>query len=250
MPTQKTEAVVLKSIKLGETSKIVTTYTLRFGIEQVVAKGSRGTKSRYWGCLEPLNYVNMQFYLKPNRDLQFLSDVDIIQPFSCIRKDLTKTAYALAICEMLLKTQLPGEPNAALFNLSVQALNAIDTTPNSPFTIFLGFQLKFLDLAGFNPEISSCLTCHRKVTNELVVFDPANGGFICTGCATHRTGVVLSARGLRFLNWLRKSALTEMTQYNLPPDILTEAEKVLAAYIHFHLEDLGHLKALDFLAHL
>jgi len=250
MSIQKTEAVVLKSIKLGETSKIITAYTRQFGMEQVVAKGSRGAKSRYWGCLEPLNWVNLQFYLKPNRELQFLSEVDIIQSFPAIRKDLNKTAYALAICEMLIKTQLPGEPNPELFNLLVHAVSAIETTPNSPFTVFLGFQLKFLDLAGLSPEIADCLTCHRKVVNEDVLFDPANGGLVCSDCASHQTGLRLSARSLRFLNWLRRSPFTELIGYKLPPEILTETEKVLMAYIQFHLDNLRQLKALDFLAHL
>lgn len=247
MPIQKTEAVVLKSIKLGETSKIVTTYTRQFGIEKLVAKGSRGAKSRYCGSLEPLNFVNMLFYLKPNRDLQFLSEVDIIQAFSSIRKDLKKTAYALAICEILVKTQLPGEPNQKLFENTTQALNAIDATSYSPFTVFLAFQFKFLDLAGFSPNITSCRICHRQVLDETVVFDPANGGFFCSDCSGDGIGISLSGKVLRFFNWLRKSSLTEVARYDIPNEILLDAEKVLTAYTNFHLEDLGRLKSLDFL---
>ncbi|MCU0646328.1 MAG: recombination protein O N-terminal domain-containing protein [bacterium] len=49
MPLQKTEAVVLKTQRSGETSKIVTLYSPKFGKIKAVAKGSRGLKSRFFG---------------------------------------------------------------------------------------------------------------------------------------------------------------------------------------------------------
>jgi DNA repair protein RecO (recombination protein O) len=247
MAIKKTEAIVLKSIKLGETSKIVTVYSRNSGIIKIIAKGSRSYKSRHWGCLEPLNYILLHYYEKPNRDLHFLSQVDIIQSFGEIRKDLNKTAFALAICEILIKTQYPAEASFVLFKEVTDTFLAINGTKFSPTNNFLGFQLRFIDLAGFNPDLQQCLNCHRIVENEDVYFNSAAGGILCGNCVLHETSVFISARGLRYLNWLRKSSQAEISRYQIPDAILQESEKALLAFMNFHIEGLGKLNALDFM---
>lgn len=247
MAIKKTEAVVLKSIKSGETSKIITVYSQTSGIIKFIAKGSRSIKSRHWGCLEPLNHILLHYYEKPNRDLHFLSQVDIIQSFNEIRKDLNKTAFAMAICEILIKTQYPAESSAILFKTVIETFSAINETKFSPINNFLGFQLRFIDLAGFHPDLNQCLKCHRTVENEAVYFDSAAGGILCSNCILHETSLLISARGLRYLNWLRKSTQAEIGRYQIPEEILQETEKALLAYMNFHIEGLEKLNALDFM---
>lgn len=250
MAIHKTEAFVLKSTKLGETSKIITFYTRQFGLEKMVAKGARGGKSRFFGTLEPLNHLFIIFYLKANRDLQFLSQAEIINPFTKIRKDLRQTTYALAICEMLFKTQLPAEPNFLLFNLVSDAFSAINQTKYSPLNIFLGFQLKFLDIAGVNPDFNNCLGCRREVVDEPVIFKVDSGGIICRQCANHAEGLAISAKGLRYLKWLRAHSMAEISQYSIPTELLNLARKSLADYIDCHIDGLKKLKALEFLSQI
>lgn len=246
MAIKKTEAIVLKSYKSGETSKIVIVYSQTSGIIKFIAKGSRSYKSRHWGSLEPLNLILLHYYEKPNRDLHFLSQVDIIQSFGEIRKDLNKTAFALAICEILIKTQYPAEVSSLLFKEIVETLAAINDTKFSPMNNFLGFQLRFIDLAGFHPDLQRCISCHRLVENEAVYFDSAAGGILCGNCVSHETRLLISARGLRYLNWLRKSSPGEISRYQIPEDILMEGEKALLAYMTYHIEGLEKLNALDF----
>ncbi len=81
MSLQKTQAVVLKTQRLGETSKILTLYSQKFGKIKVVAKGARGLKSRFYGTLEPLNHISIVYYFKETRELQLLSQADICVKF-------------------------------------------------------------------------------------------------------------------------------------------------------------------------
>src|SRR6266516_1741895 len=53
----KTEAVVLRSIRLGEADRVLHLYTSERGRIGAVAKGIRKTKSRFGGRLEPLSLV-------------------------------------------------------------------------------------------------------------------------------------------------------------------------------------------------
>ena len=91
MPLCKTEVIVLKSINYGETSKILTLYSRTSGKISVIAKGARNIKSRFGGTLEPINYLAIVFYEKESRNIQYLSQVDIIEYFPQIKKDLEKT---------------------------------------------------------------------------------------------------------------------------------------------------------------
>ncbi len=47
MPLQKTDGLILRSIPLGETSKILTIYSKDFGKVSIIAKGARSARSRY-----------------------------------------------------------------------------------------------------------------------------------------------------------------------------------------------------------
>lgn len=246
MAIQKSSALVLKNFKLGETSKIVTLYTRQFGLEKVVAKGARGLKSRYWGNLESLNYIQAIFYLKPGRDLHILSDADIVNSFPEIRKNLTKTSYAYAVGEMLARTQWQGARNERLFDMTIETLKAINNTLNSPKTLFLGFQSKFFNVTGVNPDTHSCLSCGRQIKNEPVTFDPHAGRIICHQCQPKTGRLDLSARALRFFNWLKQEPPATISQHVIPEPLLNEIGVIFDIYMNYHFEGL-QLKSLDFL---
>src|SRR5207237_916948 len=57
--TLKTEAVVLRSFRLGEADRVLHLYTLAQGRAGAVAKGIRKTKSRFGARLEPLSHVEV-----------------------------------------------------------------------------------------------------------------------------------------------------------------------------------------------
>ncbi|MGZ4411926.1 MAG: DNA repair protein RecO, partial [Gaiellaceae bacterium] len=54
--TLKTEAVVLRSMRLGEADRVLHLYSLERGRIGAVAKGIRKTKSRFGARLEPLSH--------------------------------------------------------------------------------------------------------------------------------------------------------------------------------------------------
>ena len=58
--------VVLRSIKLGETDRIVTFLTEGRGKVRAVAKGVRKPKSRFGARLEPTTHLNLKLYAARN----------------------------------------------------------------------------------------------------------------------------------------------------------------------------------------
>jgi DNA repair protein RecO (recombination protein O) len=151
MPIVKTEAFVLKSLKYGETSKIVTLFTKDFGKMSALVKGARNYKSRLCGVLETMNYVNTIIYKKDNRDLQLLTSAEYILSFKNIMTDFQKLQIAFRIIEMVNKSIIFSEKNKLIFDLLLQTFSRLDNSVKNPVYVILGFQIEFLKILGISP---------------------------------------------------------------------------------------------------
>ena len=110
---ESTDAIVLRAIKYGDTSKIVTLYTRRFGKVAVIAKGARSAKSKFGSALEPMSLIQAVFYRKENREVQLLSQADLLHPQSWPLGRLmwlTIAALALMFGSFVVLAQWGGEP--------------------------------------------------------------------------------------------------------------------------------------------
>src|SRR5690242_21770874 len=84
--TYKTEAVVLRSFRLGEADRVLHLYTLERGRIGAVAKGIRRTKSRFGARLEPLSHVEVLLH-QGSGELQTVTGVELINPHRVARED-------------------------------------------------------------------------------------------------------------------------------------------------------------------
>ncbi len=62
MPLYKTEALILRTYKLGEADRIVVFLTRDRGKKRGVANGARRPRSPFAGALEPLTRVGVGYY--------------------------------------------------------------------------------------------------------------------------------------------------------------------------------------------
>ncbi|MFQ5863771.1 MAG: DNA repair protein RecO [bacterium] len=246
MPLQKTEAIVLKSQKQGETSKIVTLYTRAFGKITMIAKGARSMKSRFGASLEPLSYVSIVFYKKENRELQFLSQAEIIESFPKILKNLEKTTLAMAACELVNRLEIGVTPNPTLFRLILQTLRGLNQARETPMNCFRAFQVRILDIFGLRPNLSGCLKCSDRNLGE-VIFDITHGGYICRNCWQYEvTGMILNQESLGALRAFQHTTLSDLNGYLSSNLAQQQVDDFLLAYMNYHVDGFGELKALKF----
>ena len=62
MALYKTQAIVLKSMNLSESDRLVTFLTEDHGKVKCVAKGARKAKNCFWGSLEPMTQIHMIYF--------------------------------------------------------------------------------------------------------------------------------------------------------------------------------------------
>ena len=244
MPLQKTEAVVLKTQRSGETSKIVTLYSPKYGKIKVVAKGSRGLKSRFFGSLETLNHVSIVYYFKETREYQFLSQADIIHTYDKIKTDLNKYALATVCCELIDRTELE-QANPYLFQILIDVLNGIDRAKQNLVSYYFWFLLRFLKISGFNPNFAQCKICRTENPEEAVRFSIVNGSFSCGKCSLQEpTAVTVSATAIQYLRKLQETSIKNLDLIKTTTE--KECEMLLLSFMQYHIEETKYLKSLKF----
>ena len=157
MSIRKTQALVLRSIRYGETSKIVTMLTPDSGKLSVLARGARKVKSRFGGSLEPFTHIALVYYEKETRDLQYVSEVHVIDAFLKVRDNIEKTYTALALIEMCQKAVHDREECRRLFDLFLVTLSGLAEADKNIQNGLVFFILSLTDHLGYRLEVEAAL---------------------------------------------------------------------------------------------
>lgn len=253
----KTEAVVLKTMKYRETSKIVTLYTRRFGKVKAVAKGARRLTSKFGSSLEPMSYVHAILYKKEHRDLQLISECDVIRPLRRLNEELEKIGAGLSIMEIVDKVSYGEESNDKMFALIVDSLFAIDDAEHDPVNVLFGFQVLLAGVLGFRPEFGACAVCGAAQSpgaKEHAVFHVAKGGVLCQSHAgLEGLKIKISGDSLRVLQHLASCPMREAGNIDASDSSKKETESLLAGFLRYHVEALPGLRSTrvvsQFLSH-
>ena len=180
MALVKSRAIVLRSHRLGETSKVVVCYTRDYGKVRLVAKGVRKGGGRLGAALEPFMVSGVVFYLRQERDLLFVSQAEVERELPELRRDVVRMAYAGVALELVDALVSEREPDPALFDLLEETLEQVATAPAPTLDVVLwGFELSLASALGYTPELSRCVVVRRPATRRAVASRPRRGGVVC-----------------------------------------------------------------------
>jgi DNA repair protein RecO (recombination protein O) len=176
----KTQAIVLRSIRFGEADRIVHLYTPHRGRIGAIAKGSRRTRSRFGGRLEP--FFRLDLVLHEGRsELLTVTAAETVEGHPRLREDARALDSAARACDAVARLFDTTEPHPEVFNLLCHELALLDADPaRGTHANQLAFRLKLLLAAGFAPQLAACATCGAR--DELVGFSGAAGGVVCSAC--------------------------------------------------------------------
>ncbi|MBN1783007.1 DNA repair protein RecO [bacterium] len=245
MAILKTEAIILKTYKLSETSLILLLYTRDHGKLKVVAKGARDPKSKFKGCMELLSHVHIIYYEKKNRDLQLLSQASLISAQKNMIGDVERTTLGLAAAELLNKAVAGEEAFAKLFDLLGATLETLNTTRGFLEAVLWYFESHFIDLMGYKPTWDTCLSCGQSLGVDGGYFQAQSGGLLCSRCGSTGGGLVIQGETLEILYYLQRALLPETAQLHPTPGQKAEIRKMFDLYFRAHIEHLNRLNALD-----
>ena len=236
MSLYRDQGIVLRTYKLGEADRIISFLTERHGKVRAVAKGVRKTKSKFGARLEPTTHVALQLY--EGRELDIVTQAETIDHFRVIREDLGRLTRAVTLLEAADQVAMEREPNPELYRMLLGALRAL-SADDSPLLV-AGFHWKLLALEGYRPEVEGCVVC--GATDDLVAFDPIEGGLLCT---THRRGTRVSPEAVALLQQILGGRLAAALREPASPathEVDHLATRVLEHHLERRLRSVGLLE--------
>jgi DNA repair protein RecO (recombination protein O) len=231
----KTEAVVLRSFRLGEADRVLHLYTLARGRVGAVAKGIRKTKSRFGARLEPLSHVELMLH-EGSGELQTVTGVELLHSHHAAREQRYPLGVGLVGAEAMLRLFTEQEANPRAFQALTRFLELLDelparTTRPALDPLALSFQLKLLWLSGYLPHLTSCANCGSEDA-PLVGYSPAAGGAVCAACRSD--ALALSPAGIAGIESLLARPLADAGDAGITDRAARDALAVItSAYEYF-----------------
>ncbi|MBU0561183.1 MAG: DNA repair protein RecO [Bacteroidetes bacterium] len=185
----KTEALVLRKINYGDTSKIVTLFTENHGKVSAIIKGGRSNKSKIGSMMDVCNHVQVIYYLKESRDIQLVTQADLISYYPQIKGNLESLKYAMAAAELLSALTYENEPHKKMFKGVVRILNLIEKKTTDSQFLFVKFFIFFLEEIGYGIHGAQCSMCGTKLSDVKKVFYNSASGFNCDDCGKRESAL-------------------------------------------------------------
>lgn len=252
MGLKSTAAVVSRSMRMTDSSKLVTLITERYGLVKVMAKGARRPKSRYGAALEPVTLIDCTFYDKDTRDIQSISDADIVEPFVALKSDIGLFSIAACMTEIAEAQTAQGDPANAIFALLVETLSDLSSGRKSDADKHLWrYMLRLISAAGYSPRLDKCLVCGKNPKGKPVFFSFPDGGVICP-CTDpgDRFGLRISPGALMIMNDLVTASAHDIHRLKMTRAQCAEVEQASLKFLSFHSGHSRPPRSLAFLRKL
>jgi DNA repair protein RecO (recombination protein O) len=234
MPLRETEAIVLRTYRLGEAEKIASLFTRQMGRLRAVAQGAQRPKSRYGGSLEPLSYVRIEVFERENRDLLRLNSVELMESFFSMQADYRLQLAAQFLAEVGERLLPEREVNERIFRLLLAVLRALKASREVTRPL-LYFDYWMVRLGGFMPDLGGCSACGQSFGDDGGYYTRGSETLLCRDCKPPGSRRV-SAATLAMVRAACHAPLDKwLTEQNAPPGC-REARLFFEELVESHTE--------------
>jgi len=236
----KTQAIVLHSIKYGETRLIVDMFTRSNGRLSFIVSLPKSPKSKVKKqYFQPLTMLEIEADVRPKLQLQKLKDVRIVSPYESIPFDPHKLSISLFVAEFLYYALRGEQYNIPLYDYIASSFLWLDTQ-NVRFANFhLVFLMRMSRFLGFYPNVE-----HYVSGNY---FDLRESMF-CAQPPVHRD--FLFPHEAEKIQLMLRMDYPTMHLFKMSHEERGRLIEVVLRYYRLHLPDFPDLKSLDVLREL
>lgn len=152
---QKSKAIVLHTIKFGDSSLIIDMLTEEEGrltfITRIPKSAKGKIKKQYF---QPMTMLDVVFDFRPQANMQHIKDVRIDVPFASIPFSPVKSSILLFVAEFLLYATRSEQSNRALFQFISKSIQWLDAAEDDFANFHIAFMLHLAKFIGFFPNLS------------------------------------------------------------------------------------------------
>ncbi len=246
----RTQAIILSRRDFGESDRLLTLFTPERGKIRAIAKGARKPQAKLSGHVEL--FARSDLMIHRGRNLDIISQAELIEPYLGLREDLRRSAYANYVAELLDRfTADEDVSQRELFDLLDGTLSRVADAAD-PRLAARFYELRLLDLAGFRPELMACVLTRAELLPEAQFFSYEEGGVVSRAAAAQLGSALLSLEieTLKILRHLQRSAgdYDRVASLRLSRAQHAGVERILLGYIAHLLE--SKLQSVDFIRRL
>jgi DNA repair protein RecO (recombination protein O) len=152
----KTEGIVLKTVKYSESSVIATIFTKKFGSLSFIVQGLRSTKNKQKGNLiQSGNILQLEIYLKEQRNLNRIKEYSTAYIYT--NANFIKQSILIFCIELISKCVKEHEVNERLYDYVSFFLIELDKDEHSIENKPLYFLLETASILGFEFSMQNIL---------------------------------------------------------------------------------------------
>lgn len=237
----KTKGIVLRTVKYGETSIIVSILTELFGIQSYIVNGVRTTSkkgSSKGSMFQSSAMLDMVVYHNEIKNLQRISEYKWALLYSHILSDIPKNAVAMFMIELLTRCLKQPEANADLYYFVEDAFIHLDESSNEVMANFpLFFALHLAVFFGFRID--------DNFSDQNIFLDLIEGNFVDKQPA--HTFFLQEKQAFITSQLLKMMQPEELAELKLNHSSRRELLQAYENYYALHIQDFGSLKTLPVL---
>ena len=218
MPNLVDHAICIRQWDWSETSQTVSLFCRANGILRGLAKGARRERGSFSGGIDLLARGEIVAVVKPERELQTLTQWTLLQMFRRPHDELETNLYGLAMAELVHRLLPQGVPHERLYDAMLDSLERLEEG-DRPAPCFLRFFLFLLRETGHEPRLDA-----GSIAPARLAFDAGEGGVV--DCADHPKAWRMRPETAFAL---RQVAAGEPPE-NLDPDAVDRGIRLLTAY--------------------
>ena len=250
----KVEGFVANSTDCGESDKMLTLITRRYGKLSVYARGGRKLNSRFMTA--SLKFCYGDYVISKTEKGCILNEANAKNTFFGLRKDITALALADYIAEVTADVIMPEEPEDEILELALNSIYLLSEQKKPPQIVKTAFETKLMYYLGLSPHLDCCFCCGKN-DDGWYYLDIMNGTLLCRKCAEKRSAdyvreedegyariVVLLSKAAK--DFMKRTAECDKPKiFALPPESIIE--QISAATEKYLINQLErNYKTLDF----
>jgi len=240
----KTRGIVLRTVKYGETSLIITIFTELFGVQSYLVNGVRKSTKKGSGkanLFQPAAILDMVVYHNELKNLQRIREFRWGFLYSHILSDVRKNSVALFLIELLTKCLKQPEANPELFQFSEDIFMHLDKSPENTAANFpLFFALHLTVFLG--------LRMNDNYSDTRTILDLQEGSFVAE--KPHHPYYIEEKEARITSDILKVMHPEELEETRLNHEFRKNLLFAYEKYYSLHIQDFGTLRTLPVLSEL
>jgi DNA repair protein RecO (recombination protein O) len=236
----KTNGIVLRSVKYGDTSLVTTVFTHLYGLQTYMVQGVRSTspsKNRA-AYFQPGMLLELVVHQQPLKNMQRIREYQAAYIYGSLRQDVVKNAIALFSVEILLRLLPEHAPMAALFDTAFHYFKSLDRDELPKVANYpLYFVIQCSRIFGYDIK--------GRYTPGTPHLDQQEGGFTSEAPAVPPYTYFEDAEVLDKL--LQVAELHDVSGVQMNAAMRLRLTDWYISYLQLHTQHMGNIKSLTVL---